>query len=248
MLTGCRKNQILTLKRSHIDHYHRCLRLPDSKTGAKIVHLGMAAMRAITGVPEVSGNPYLLPGKTDGTHVTDLQACWERIRGAAGLEDVRIHDLRRSFASVGAAPGDSMLIIGALLGHSSPKTTARYTHLSDHPLKSAADRIAEEIARFLDPETHVEGSDMPCDNSAAMSGAADIVVDRVLGAVVRTKWLDTRAAAAQLGFTVGTMQTYRWMGTGPAFRKIGRRMVYASEVVDAWAAAQAAATSEQLAA
>ena len=248
MLTGCRKNEILTVKRSHIDHYHRCLRLPDSKTGAKIVHLGMAAMRAITGIPEVAGNPYLLPGKADGTHVTDLQSCWERIRIAAGLDDVRIHDLRHSFASVGAASGDSMLIIGALLGHSSPKTTARYTHLSDHPLKSAADRIAEEIARFLDPDDQDAGGNLPGDNSAAMSAAADIVADPVLGAVVRTKWLDTRAAATRLGFTVGTMQTYRWMGTGPAFRKIGRRVVYATDVIDEWAAAQVPVTQEPLAA
>ena len=248
MLTGCRKNEILTLKRSHIDHYHRCLRLPDSKTGAKIVHLGMAAMRVIKAVPEVAGNLYLLPGKADGTHVTDLQACWERIRVAAELEDVRLHDLRHSFASVGAASGDSMLIIGALLGHSSPKTTARYTHLSDHPLKSAADRIAEEIARFLDPEDKDAGGDFSSDSSAAMSTVADQVADPVLGAVIRTKWLDTRAAAARLGFTVGTMQTYRWMGTGPAFRKIGRRVVYAADVVDAWATAQMSVNPKALAA
>src|SRR5699024_9444161 len=122
-----------------IDHYHRCLRLPDSKTGAKVVHVGAAAMRLIETIPAVDGNDYLLPGKGDGKHVTDLQACWERVRVAAGLKDVRIHDLRHSFASVGASSGDSMLVIGALLGHSSPKTTARYTHLSDHPLRSAAD-------------------------------------------------------------------------------------------------------------
>ncbi len=241
MLTGCRKNEILTLKRTHVDHYHRCLRLPDSKTGAKIVHLGMAAMRAIEAIPQVIGNPYLLPGKTDGTHVTDLQACWERIRAAAGLEDVRIHDLRHSFASVGAATGDSMLIIGALLGHSSPKTTARYTHLSDHPLKSAADRIAEEIARFLDPATGFDYHTHALTEPSCEPDAPKFPADPILGAVIRTKWLDTRAAAARLGFTVGTMQTYRWMGTGPAFRKIGRRVVYASEALDAWATTQTAA-------
>jgi integrase len=149
MLTGCRKNEILTLKRSHIDRYHRCLKLPDSKTGAKIVHLGAAAMRVIETIPEVAGNNYLLPGKADGTHVTDLQSVWERVRAAAELQDVRLYDLRHSFASVGAATGDSMLIIGALLGHSSPKTTARYTHLADHPLKSAADRISQMIEQYL---------------------------------------------------------------------------------------------------
>ncbi len=236
MLTGCRKNEILTLKRAHVDHYHSCLRLPDSKTGSKIVHMGLAAMHAIAAIPEVAGNPFLLPGKTDGTHVTDLQACWARIRASAALEDVRIHDLRHSFASVGAASGDSMLIIGSLLGHSSPKTTARYTHLSDHPLKSAADRIAEEIARYLDPAAmrHVEG--VAAHEPFSRLEHSALTPDPVLGAVIRTKWLDTRAAASRLGFTIGTMQTYRWMGTGPTFRKIGRRVVYASEALDAWAA------------
>jgi integrase len=241
MLTGCRKNEILTLKRANVDHYHRCLRLPDSKTGSKIVHIGLAAMRAIGAIPEVVGNPFLLPGKKSGTHVTDLQACWVRIRASAGLEDVRIHDLRHSFASVGAASGDSMLIIGALLGHSSPKTTARYTHLSDYPLKSAADRIAEAIARFLDP-TDVGDVETPtAHETLSHLEHSGVGPDPVLGAVIRTKWLDTRAAAARLGFTISTMQTYRWMGTGPTFRKIGRWVVYASEALDAWAASPGAA-------
>ncbi|MBN8812313.1 MULTISPECIES: tyrosine-type recombinase/integrase [unclassified Sphingomonas] len=245
VLTGCRKNEILKLKHSYIDRYHRCLRLPDSKTGAKVVHLGGPAMRIIAMVPTVEGNPYLLPGKKDGTHVTDLQAVWVRIRKTAGLEDVRIHDLRHSFASIGAATGDSMLIIGALLGHRSAKTTERYTHLSDHPLKSAAERISDEIARCLG-----EGLEVLAANDVAEGDPFEtfwakepeseaLPSDPVLGAVIRTQWLDTRAAAAMLGFTVGTMQTYRWMGTGPAFRKIGRRVVYAADALAAWKKAQA---------
>lgn len=246
VLTGCRKNEILTLKRSFIDAHHRCLRLPDSKTGAKIVHLGAAAMKVIAGIPIVEGNPYLLPGKKDGTRLTDLQSSWERIRRTAGLEDVRIHDLRHSFASVGAANGDSMLIIGALLGHKSTKTTERYTHLSDHPLRSAADRISEEIAKELDETLSASAANDEPDADPfelfwATQGAIDAPTsDPVLGAVIRTQWLDTAAAATMLGFTVGTMQTYRWMGTGPAFRKIGRRVVYSVEALSAWQQAHTA--------
>lgn len=245
VLTGCRKNEILKLKHSYIDRYHRCLRLPDSKTGAKVVHLGGPAMRIIAMVPTVEGNPYLLPGKKDGTHVTDLQAVWVRIRKAAGLDDVRIHDLRHSFASIGAATGDSMLIIGALLGHRSAKTTERYTHLSDHPLKSAAERISDEIARYLGEGLEVlAANDVGEEDPFAAFWEQDAspaipAADPVLGAVIRTQWLDTRAAAAVLGFTVGTMQTYRWMGTGPAFRKIGRRVVYSADALAAWKTAQA---------
>lgn len=244
ILTGCRKNEILKLKHSYVDRYHRCLRLPDSKTGAKVVHLGGPAMRIIAMVSRVEGNPYLLPGKKDGTHVTDLQSVWTRIRKTAGLEDVRIHDLRHSFASIGAATGDSMLIIGALLGHRSAKTTERYTHLSDHPLKSAAERISDEIARCLG-----EGLEpLAADDAAEGDPFAAFWVaepesevapsDPVLGAVIRAQWLDTRAAASMLGFTVGTMQTYRWMGIGPAFRKVGRRVVYSAQALKAWQAAQ----------
>lgn len=246
VLTGCRKNEILKLKHSYIDRYHRCLRLPDSKTGAKVVHLGGPAMRIIAMVPTVEGNPYLLPRKKDGTHVTDLQSVWVRIRKAAGLEDVRIHDLRHSFASIGAATGDSMLIIGALLGHRCAKTTERYTHLPDHPLKSAAERISDQIARCLG-----EGLEIVAANDstgvdpfetfwAAEPESEALQPDPVLGAVIRTQWLDTRAAAAMLGFTVGTMPTYRWMGTGPAFRKVVRRVAYAANAFQGWQDAQRA--------
>ncbi|MDX3901617.1 MAG: site-specific integrase [Sphingobium sp.] len=246
ILTGCRKNEILTLKRAHIDAYHRCLRLPDSKTGSKVVHLGAPAMKVIGAIEEVAGNPYLLPGKRDGTRLTDLQSSWERIRKTAGLEDVRIHDLRHSFASMGAASGDSLMVIGALLGHRSAKTTERYAHLADHPVKAAADRIADEIARHLD-QAMAAGAD-PADRDDnhdpfdtywnTPAAGPTPASDPVLGAVIRTEWLDTRAAAARLGFTVGTMQTYRWMGTGPAFRKIGRRVVYSADALDTWAAVQ----------
>lgn len=246
ILTGCRKNEILTLKRAHVDAHHRCLRLPDSKTGSKIVHLGAPAIKVIGAIDEVAGNPYFLPGKRDGTHVTDLQSSWERIRKTAGLEDVRIHDLRHSFASIGAASGDSLMVIGALLGHRSAKTTERYTHLADHPVKAAADRIADEIAHHLDQALALEA-----DSASSTDGGDPFEIywetptappaaaaDPVLGAIIRTKWLDTRAAAARLGFTVGTMQTYRWMGTGPAFRKIGRRVVYSIDALQAWIVVQ----------
>ena len=87
ILTGCRRNEILTLQRSYVDAYNSCLRLPDSKTGAKVVHIGAAALEVIEAIPAVDGNPYLLPGRKGAGHVVDLQATWQRIRDAAKWVD-----------------------------------------------------------------------------------------------------------------------------------------------------------------
>jgi integrase len=241
ILTGCRKNEILTLRWEWIDRFHKCLRLPDSKTGAKVVHLGAPALRLIGTLTPREGNPHVFPGRTAGTHVTDLQSVWSRIRASAELEDVRIHDLRHSFASIGANNGDSLLIIGALLGHRSAKTTERYAHLADHPVKSAADRISDRIAQHLELDACEVSlaADTPAGRNFWIDEIpAPQIVDPILGSIIRTKWMDTRAAAAFLGMTVGTLQTYRWQGTGPAFQKIGRRVVYSKPALVAWKGVQ----------
>jgi integrase/predicted DNA-binding transcriptional regulator AlpA len=238
ILTGCRKNEILTLRRSHVDTHHRCLRLPDSKTGHKVVHIGLPALKVIEAIPKVTGNPYLLVGHWDVGHFVNLQRPWERIRAAAGLDDVRLHDLRHAFASLGAATGDSLLVIGALLGHRSAKTTHRYAHLAEHPVKEAANRISAEMSRLLGVEGEGEdvvpdpltAASMPLDNSPFQS---------LLGRVSHTRWLDTQAAANYVGLSIPTLHTYRWAGTGPASRKIGRRIVYAQPDLDAWVAGRA---------
>ncbi|MDD2325432.1 MAG: site-specific integrase [Alphaproteobacteria bacterium] len=146
MLTGCRKNEVLTLRWQDVDFEWGCLRLPDSKTGAKIVPIGKAALDLMEGLSKVEGNDYVFASNKEGMHLVGLYKVWERVKEAAELEGVRLHDLRHSFASVGAASGDSLLMIGALLGHKDAKTTARYAHLSDNPIKQAADRIAGVIA------------------------------------------------------------------------------------------------------
>jgi integrase/predicted DNA-binding transcriptional regulator AlpA len=241
ILTGCRKNEILTLQRAHVDTHHRCLRLADSKTGHRIVHVGLPVLKVIQDIPEVPGNPYVLVGNWDVGHFVNLQRPWDRIREAAGLEDVRLHDLRHAFASLGAASGDSLLVIGALLGHRSAKTTDRYAHLAEHPVKEAANRISAEMARLL-------GQDLESGGSAPVAGELDAHPDAfevrrarsLLGKVTNTRWLPTGAAAAYLGLSVPTLHTYRWSGVGPASHKVGRRVVYAQQDLDAWMAARKA--------
>ena len=144
--TGCRRNEILTLKWEHVDFDRGCLWLPDSKTGAQMVPLGAPALELLSGLPRIDGNPYVLPGAMPGRHYVGIEKAWRRLRGRAGLDDVRLHDLRHSFASMGAGSGESLVLIGALLGHKNTATTARYAHLSSDPLKAAADRIAGLIA------------------------------------------------------------------------------------------------------
>ena len=117
------------------------------------MYLAAPALEVIAKVQRVEGNPYVIVGKRPGSHLVNLQKPWRRIRARPDLTDVRIHDLRHSFASVAAAGGLSLPLIGALLGHTQPQTTQRYAHLTADPIRRAADitssRIAEAIARPL---------------------------------------------------------------------------------------------------
>ncbi len=144
-LTGARKSEILTLRWEFVDFERACLRLPDSKTGQKVVPLGAPALQILEGLPRVEGNPHVLPGEKPGGHFVGLPKAWQRIRKKAGLADCRLHDLRHSHASVGVAAGWSLPIIGAILGHRTQATTARYAHLGDDPVRAAADHIAKRI-------------------------------------------------------------------------------------------------------
>jgi len=149
LLTGARRNEILTLRWEEVDLEGTCLRLSDSKTGKKIVRLGGAALELLSAASRQEGNPFVCFGEREGQHFIGLQRPWRRIQKKAGLQEVRLHDLRHSFASVGAGAGVGLPILGRLLGHTQPVTTARYAHLADDPLQHAADHISAEIASRL---------------------------------------------------------------------------------------------------
>jgi len=149
VLTGARLSEILTLKWSYVEFDNILLRLPDSKTGAKVIYLNAPALQILTDLPRLEGNPFVICGKREGARLINLQKPWRRIREVAGLDDVRIHDLRHSFASVAASSGQSLPVIGALLGHTQPQTTARYAHLAADPLRAASDAVGGKIAASL---------------------------------------------------------------------------------------------------
>jgi integrase len=125
------------------------MNLPTSKTGRKSVFLSAAALEVLSALPRIGGNPHIIPGEKEGAPRSDLKKPWAAITAAAGLEGLRIHDLRHSFASVGAGASLGLPIIGKLLGHSQPATTARYAHLDVDPMRRAVDTIGATISAAI---------------------------------------------------------------------------------------------------
>jgi len=149
IFTGCRLNEIMTIKWIEVDFENGCLRLSDSKTGARVVHLGPPALDLLANLKHQPNNPWVICGKIPGTNRKEIQKFWQRIRKSAGIEDVRIHDLRHSFASNAVAQGMSLPMIGKLLGHTQVQTTARYAHLAADPVKAAASQISGNIFELM---------------------------------------------------------------------------------------------------
>jgi len=145
-LTGARLSEILTLKWDYINWERGTLELPDSKTGAKSIYLNEPAKDILSEIIRQADNPYVICGSKQGGHIVNLQKSWRRVRERAKLEDVRLHDLRHTFASIAVSSGMSLPVIGALLGHSQPRTTARYAHLAADPLKEAAELVGRKIS------------------------------------------------------------------------------------------------------
>ena len=154
MLTGCRKSEILTLRWEDVDLDAGELRLRDAKTGARSVAISPSARRVLAGLKRLPGNPWVITGTKPGQRFRNLNGAWLVIRARAGLNDVRIHDLRHSFASRALALGESLPMIGKLLGHKKVQTTARYAHLARDSVKAAAGRVAESLRADLDGETN----------------------------------------------------------------------------------------------
>ena len=149
LLTGCRKSEILELKWSYIDFENSYLMLPDSKTGEKKVPLNYYSIQTLKELPQVKGNQYVF-ASSNGGHYKGLQKSWEKVRARLNMEDVRIHDLRHSFATILASQGASLLLIGKMLGHSDPKTTQIYAHLVDKEAIKASASVGDFLEHLID--------------------------------------------------------------------------------------------------
>jgi len=149
VFTGARLGEILGLRWEWVELDRGEARLPDSKTGAKTLHLPPPALAVLAELPRVEGNPYVIVGGVSGAALVNLEKPWRAIRKAAGLEEVRLHDLRHSFASTAASGGMGLPIIGKMLGHTQAQTTQRYAHLASDPVEAAAATVAGKIAAAM---------------------------------------------------------------------------------------------------
>ncbi|MEM1345483.1 MAG: tyrosine-type recombinase/integrase [Pseudomonadota bacterium] len=149
LFTGARRSEILGLQWAWVDLDGGFADLPDSKTGRKRLFLPPPAVAVLSSLPRLDDNPFVIAGAKPGAALVNIRDPWHVVRAAAGLDDLRLHDLRHSFASVAVANGMSLPLIGGLLGHRSVATTARYAHLADDPQRLAAAAVGGRIEAAL---------------------------------------------------------------------------------------------------
>jgi integrase len=149
ILTGARLREILDARWENVDLERGVIFLADSKTGRKPIYLSAAAQTVLASLPRVNGNPHIIAGEREGAPRADLKKPWAAVTKAAGLDGLRIHDLRHSFASIGAGASLGLPIIGKLLGHTQAATTHRYAHLDADPMRRAAETIGATIAAAM---------------------------------------------------------------------------------------------------
>lgn len=149
LLTGCRSGEALTLQWKWLDVEHGMAKLPDSKTGQKVLLLGAGALQLLDGLDRQKGSPLVFPSSVGGTTPISIQKVWRHIRETADLGDLRLHDLRHNFASAAVSSGQSLYIVGKLLGHTQSQTTERYAHLAPDPVRQAADDVSNQLADII---------------------------------------------------------------------------------------------------
>lgn len=149
LLTGWRLREALTLRWSDVDLEAQRAVLSDTKTGRSVRLIGAPAVELLSTLPRMAGSPYVFPGVEPGKPLSTINATWFAVRHAAGIEDVRLHDLRHSYASEAASMGVGPLVLRNLLGHRNVTTTERYAHLYDDPVKRGADEVSSSFARKL---------------------------------------------------------------------------------------------------
>ncbi len=148
LFTGARLNEVLSLRWEDIDVEAGFAHIADSKTGAKVLHLGTPAIEILKNLPRL--NKWVFPSRRGNSHIVNLRKPWVAVCAQAGLAGWRLHDLRHAFASAAANAGHSLPLIGGLLGHSQPATTARYAHVAQNPVHEVAESTAATLKNGLE--------------------------------------------------------------------------------------------------
>ena len=148
LVTGCRTSEILNLKREYVDIANNCIHLPDSKTGARTIHLSPVAFDILNALPSEEGFVFRSP--RENKRLTTLRCLWKKICGITDLKDYRLHDLRHTYASFAVSGGFSLPIIAKMLGHADIKTTERYAHLHQDPVNKAIDDVSLKIKKVME--------------------------------------------------------------------------------------------------
>ncbi|WP_458400764.1 tyrosine-type recombinase/integrase [Mailhella sp.] len=151
LFTGARKSEILAARWQNVDMGRRILTVPLSKSGKKRhIPLSDAALQVLESIPRSS--EWLFPSPRKDSHIRSIYLTWDRARTKAGLKDVRLHDLRHSFASFLVNSGCSLYEVQKILGHQNPKVTTRYAHLAQESLVRAANIVGEKIGKTKNPD------------------------------------------------------------------------------------------------
>ena len=152
LLTGCRKNEIVRLRRREVDS--GCLRLEDSKTGPRTVFLNKRASDIVESRVTTTQGEFMFPSPIDPARpISDNLPLWDTVREGAGIEDVRLHDLRHNYASRAVSQGIPLPVVAQLLGHSQVTMTLRYAHTCDREIEAAAERIGASVSEHLGRST-----------------------------------------------------------------------------------------------
>jgi integrase len=153
LLTGLRRDELRTLEWRCVDLDRAVLILEDPKTEPRDVPISAPLQLLLSGLMRIEGNPYVFPGNKPGRPLVNLAKPWRRVLIEAGIDPTRIHDLRHTAASIAVGAGASLPLIGGVLGHKSPQTTARYAHLSDDPVRAVSEEIAGRVDRTMEGKT-----------------------------------------------------------------------------------------------
>ncbi|MCC3862525.1 tyrosine-type recombinase/integrase [Pseudemcibacter aquimaris] len=221
LLTGCRLGEIRSLKWDYVDRKLQVLKLPDSKTGAKYVYVGNTVFNLLDEIYDhparPADNPYVIWGLNEGCHLDNVQKPWRRFRKMAGIEDVRIHDLRHSFASFAVSKGMSLAMIGRLLGHTQVQTTARYAHLMAAPMTEAASQVTDVLGELMNLDTEMKKQKPRRSKPKGVIAGTNIKAPT---------FLSSDQAAKYLNVAPRLMENWRWRKVGPKYVKVGNRVRY----------------------